>query len=325
MMKRNLPLLLLIMAMILLVPACANIVAASPDDSGEIEIILSDYKFEPQVIRLKVGQTVHIKLRNEGDKMHEFMAGRDVQIHGNFTEGFGEDFFAGISPQISGPGMVMGGPEGMDMGGMDMGGEEMDMGEGDMEMEDGDHEDDDHDDGDMEMGEDGDHAEDDMDMEEEGMDMSGDDDHAQDDMAMGEEEHTEDDGHEDDGMEMGEEEMEMEEEHEDDEMNMDMAEADDGHEEDDMAMADADHEEGEEDEHEEEGIAGAFGALQLPEMDAHAGLMIMIDPQMIPAGEVTTITFTVPEDKVGRWQMGCFQERGQHYDDGMDGVIIVEP
>ena len=46
---------------------------------------------------------------------------------------------------------------------------------------------------------------------------------------------------------------------------------------------------------------------------------------MVPAGEETTITFTVPEDKVGRWEFGCFQERGQHYDDGMNGVIIVEP
>lgn len=284
--KRNLLLLLLMMATILLVPACASIVAASPDDSGEIEIVLSDYKFEPEVIRLKAGQTVHIKLRNEGDKMHEFMAGRDVQIHGNFTEGFGEDFFAGITPEIDGPGMVMGGPEGMDMGGMDMGEGEMDMGEGEMPMEDGDHEDDD-----MVMGEDDDHAEDGMDMGEEGMEMSGDGDHSEDDMAMGEDEHMENDDHAEDSMDMG----------------------------------NGDHEEGEGDEHDEEGVAGAFGALQMPEMDAHAGLMVMIDPTMIAAGEVTTITFTVPEDKVGRWEMGCFQERGQHYDDGMNGVIIVEP
>lgn len=285
-MKRIILLLLLMAGMILLIPGCASIVAASPDDSGEIEIVLSDYTFEPNVIRLKAGQTVHIKLRNEGDKMHEIMAGRDVQIHGNFTEGFGQDFFAGITPEISGPGMVMGGPEGMDMGGMEMGEGEMDMSEGEMTMEDGDHEDDD-----MEMGEDDDHAEEGMEMDEEPMDMGEDDDHSEDDMAMGEEEHEEDDGHAEDGMDMG----------------------------------DGDHEDGEADEHDEEGVAGTFGALQMPEMDAHAGLMVMIDPQIIPAGEVTTITFTVPEDKVGRWQMGCFQERGQHYDDGMNGVIIVEP
>lgn len=129
------------------------------------------------------------------------------------------------------------------------------------------------------------------DMGQEGMDMSGDDDHTEDEMAMGEEEHMENDDHVEDSMDMG----------------------------------NGDHAEGGEDEHEEEGVVAEFGAFQMPLMDAHAGLMVMIDPQMVPAGEVTTITFTVPEDKVGRWEMGCFQERGQHYDDGMNGVIIVEP
>jgi hypothetical protein len=86
------------------------------------------------------------------------------------------------------------------------------------------------------------------------------------------------------------------------------------------------HDEGGDAHDEEEGIvAGDFGAVQLPLMDAHSGLMVMIDPQMVPAGEATTITFTVTEDKVGTWTMGCFQERGQHFDDGMNGTIIVEP
>jgi plastocyanin len=235
---------------------------------------MDDYSFSPDAIRLHAGQTVTIRLRNEGSKMHEFMAGRNVQVHENLTEGFGEDFFAGIDVEISGPGMVMGMEgEGMQM---DMGGEEMDMSGDDHDGEGDEH------DEEMEMGEVGTEEEDAM--EEMEMDEAGD-------------EHDEE-------MEMGgmgtEEEDAMEEmagEHE----------AGGGHAE-------------------EEGIvAGRFGVVQMPLMDAHAGLMVMIDPEMIPAEEVTTMTFTVPEDKVGTWEFGCFQERGQHYDDGMNGLIIVEP
>lgn len=257
-MKRNTFLLLLLMAGTLLVlPACARLVAASPDADGEIEIVMSDYTFEPDVIRLKVGQTVHLRLRNEGSKMHEFMAGRDVQVHGNFTEPFTHDFFAGLDLEITGPGMV--------------------MGRGDMEME-------------MDM--------DGMEMEGDAMEMEGDD--HEDEMQMEEGEHAAEEAH-----------------------------TEEGHtEEDEMAMEGDEHAEenghADEGEHEEEAAGGQFGAIQMPEMDAHAGLMVMIDPQMIPAGEETVITFTVPKDKVGRWEFGCFQERGQHYDDGMNGIIIVE-
>jgi hypothetical protein len=41
---------------------------------------------------------------------------------------------------------------------------------------------------------------------------------------------------------------------------------------------------------------------------------------------MTVIEFTIPEDRVGEWEMGCFEDNGTHYDDGMRGkVIIVEP
>ena len=54
-------------------------------------------------------------------------------------------------------------------------------------------------------------------------------------------------------------------------------------------------------------------------MEVH-GSMIMMDPM----SEVV-IEFTVPEDKVGTWIFGCFAEDGLHYDDGMRGILIVEP
>lgn len=53
--------------------------------------------------------------------------------------------------------------------------------------------------------------------------------------------------------------------------------------------------------------------------DPH-GNMIMMDP----VSEVV-IEFTVPEDKVGTWIFGCFQEDGLHFDAGMRGWLIVEP
>lgn len=257
-MKRYGLLLLLALVTLVLLPGCAELVAAGPGENGTIEIVMDDYSFTPDVIRLQAGQTVTIRLRNEGEKMHEFMAGRDVQVHENLTEGFGEGFFAGVDLDIQGPGMVMG-----------------------LEEEGGEH------DEAMEMG-----AEEAGDHDEEG------------------DEHDEE-------MEMGGMDTEPEDA---------MEEMADEHDEE---MGEGEHQEGEAEagEHdEEEGIvAGRFGAVQMPLMDAHAGLMVMIDPEMIPAGEVTTITFTVPEGKTGRWEIGCFQERGQHYDDGMNGVIIVEP
>ena len=170
---------------------------------------------------------MEIVLRNEGQKLHEFMIGQDVHVEGNWTEGFTTDFFAGLGLQFDGPGMVMGLPGGME--GMDMGSESS------------------------------------------GMDMGG----------------------ESSGMDMGGEssgtDMEPVDEH-------------------------------------GEGDFGEFGVFQISQLEAgHAGVMVMIDPTMIPASEQTVIRMTIPTGRVGTWQFGCFQERGQHFDDGMRGTFIVEP
>ena len=39
----------------------------------------------------------------------------------------------------------------------------------------------------------------------------------------------------------------------------------------------------------------------------------------------TDITFTVTEDMVGEWEMGCFLDGGSHYTSGMVGTLIVNP
>ena len=61
--------------------------------------------------------------------------------------------------------------------------------------------------------------------------------------------------------------------------------------------------------------------------EAPHGAMVMLQPGTPGTnepGETTVIEFTVPEDRVGVWEIGCFQEAGQHYEDGMRATLIVE-
>lgn len=52
--------------------------------------------------------------------------------------------------------------------------------------------------------------------------------------------------------------------------------------------------------------------------EEHAGGMVMVD-----SGEEARITLTVPDDAVGEWTIGCFQEQGGHYADGMRASLTV--
>ena len=49
------------------------------------------------------------------------------------------------------------------------------------------------------------------------------------------------------------------------------------------------------------------------------GFMVMRQP-----GEQASVTFTVPADASGEWEIACFEEDGAHYDDGMRGTLIIE-
>ncbi len=55
------------------------------------------------------------------------------------------------------------------------------------------------------------------------------------------------------------------------------------------------------------------------DMADHMGWMLMSPTGTGPS----TIEFTVPENAVGEWEMGCFEDDGTHYDDGMRGKVIV--
>jgi plastocyanin len=52
--------------------------------------------------------------------------------------------------------------------------------------------------------------------------------------------------------------------------------------------------------------------------EAAPGFMVMLQP-----GGQVTIRFVVP-DRPGRWEFGCFQQSGQHYENGMKGSVVVE-
>lgn len=85
-----------------------------------------------------------------------------------------------------------------------------------------------------------------------------------------------------------------------------------------------DMEDGEEMEHD----MSAMGDDETMDMDededdehgmGHLGWMVM----NAAGSGITIIEFTVTADMVGEWEMGCFEDDGAHYDDGMRGTLIV--
>lgn len=52
--------------------------------------------------------------------------------------------------------------------------------------------------------------------------------------------------------------------------------------------------------------------------EMHEGFMVAL-----PIDGTGTIKFTVTEDMVGEWEMGCFEQDGVHYDAGMIGIVTV--
>ncbi len=210
-MKRFL-LITVLSALAFVLAACSG--SQAPAGPVELTVELSEFKFTPSKLELRVGQQVTLHLKNVGEKDHELMIGKDVKITNGLPNGFETDFFASIqdSMEMSGMGaMFMNG--GVTLAGSDMG--DMDMGEGSGEGS-----------GDMAMGDSG-------------------------------------------------------------------------------------------EEHNDGGMDAEHGG------DDHTGFMVMLPAGDMPAE--ATLTFTVTEDMIGTWEMGCFQEDGQHYDDGMVGTIVVKP
>lgn len=54
------------------------------------------------------------------------------------------------------------------------------------------------------------------------------------------------------------------------------------------------------------------------EEEIHEGFMVVL-----PVDGTATMKFTVTEEMVGEWEMGCFEQDGVHYDAGMKGFVTV--
>lgn len=61
------------------------------------------------------------------------------------------------------------------------------------------------------------------------------------------------------------------------------------------------------------------GEEEHEEDDMEMGFMVVREP-----AQTARITFTVTEASIGEWEIGCFEDDGVHWDDGMRGTIIVE-
>ena len=117
-------------------------------DNPEITILMDEFRFTPDHIRLVVGQKVTLHVINTGQEEHEIMIGRNPlrAEDGTLGDGFEHDFFALTQVSVEGDAEVMGmNGESMDMS-MDMNSSDsdssMDMGssgdEGSMNMDSGD-------------------------------------------------------------------------------------------------------------------------------------------------------------------------------------------
>lgn len=70
---------------------------------------------------------------------------------------------------------------------------------------------------------------------------------------------------------------------------------------------------------EEPEVMGGEAHHEMGDMDH--GFMVSI-PR---GGEDASLSFTVTEDMVGEWEIGCFLDGGSHYQQGMHATLTVSP
>ena len=86
--------------------------AATPDDTGTLNITQDDFMFTPDSIELKVGQKVRMILTNISKEDHKFVVGRSITRTLQTTwprradgvpDGFKVEFFDGVEVKVIGP------------------------------------------------------------------------------------------------------------------------------------------------------------------------------------------------------------------------------
>ena len=66
------------------------------------------------------------------------------------------------------------------------------------------------------------------------------------------------------------------------------------------------------------GNMGSSMPMGAMDQDGRHGFMVQLKP-----GGKATLRFTVPSNRAGQWEVGCFAEDGQHYTEGMKGTLVV--
>jgi uncharacterized cupredoxin-like copper-binding protein len=88
---KPLTIILVVVSASLFLAACGG--GAPAATSNDISIEMSEYKYTPDTIRVKAGEEVTIHLENKGEKEHEILFGREVNMEEGVPGGFQTDLF----------------------------------------------------------------------------------------------------------------------------------------------------------------------------------------------------------------------------------------
>ena len=91
-----------ILSLLFLLVFTAGCGAGKSSQTVNQTITMSDYAYTPATMQVKVGETLTLKLVNDGQLSHEIMFGKQVKKVGNRPAGYEIDLFdyAGVVPEV---------------------------------------------------------------------------------------------------------------------------------------------------------------------------------------------------------------------------------